>query len=389
VGDTGSELDEVLGGVLCVLGAIGAPVCLLLYIRPDSFLTFSAVILGGFLGGSAAGQLLYHGLPYAIGLAILWVLYCLYSRSWLPALFGLVPLAAAGMLLIVRVRIKRPDIDRVEKQRERSESTAAIPGGVIKSMGAPVDFVIITPLREERDAVLRKLKGWRKLPPRKEDIRVYFGAELPVEFSDGTKAKYKVIVVPLAEMGEREAANATGDALRLWRPRFVILVGIAGGLRMAGVKIGDILIATQVADYELQKLTADGSRIRWRVHPVNQQLLLAEQNFLGDRWVDRIEVSRPGPGVPKLKRGVICTGNKVIANNLAQEYHEVWERLIGVEMEAGGVAGAAFSSVDPPGFFMVRGVSDLADNEKDRADTLVWREYACDAAAAYTVSLLA
>jgi nucleoside phosphorylase len=253
---------------------------------------------------------------------------------------------------------------------------------------SPVDFVIITPLGEERDALLRKLKGWRKLPPREEDIRVYYSAELSVEFADGNKSEYRVIVVPLVDMGERDAANATTDALRLWRPRFVALVGIAGGLRKAGVKVGDILIATHVADCELQKLTTDGPTIRWRVHTVNQQLLLAEQNFLDDRWMERMDVPRPEPGVPRIKRGVICTGNKVIANNLAEQYHQVWDRLIGVEMEAGGVAGAAFSRVDPPGFFMVRGVSDLADSEKDHADTSKWREYACDAAATYTVALL-
>jgi nucleoside phosphorylase len=257
-----------------------------------------------------------------------------------------------------------------------------------KTMEPPVDFVIVTPLEEERDAVLRKLKGWRKLPPRKEDIRVYFAAELPVEFSDGTKGEYKIIVVPLAEMGEQDAANATSDAVRHWRPRFVLLVGIAGGLRKAGVEIGDVLIADQVADYELQKLT-DAPKIRWRVHPVNKQLLLESKNFIGDGWMNRIEVERPVAGKPKRKTGVICTGNKVIANGLAEDYKEVWDKLIGVEMEAGGVASAAFSRIEPPGFFMVRSASDLADKEKDHADTSAWREYVCDVAASYAIALLA
>ena len=39
--------------------------------------------------------------------------------------------------------------------------------------------------------------------------------------------------------------------------------------------------------------------------------------------------------------------------------------LIGVEMEAGGVASAAFQAASRPGFFMVRGVSDVADPDKD------------------------
>jgi nucleoside phosphorylase len=265
---------------------------------------------------------------------------------------------------------------------------AVVPPKKKQTMKPPVDFVIIAPLDEERDALLRKLKGWWKLPPSDEDIRVYFAAQLPVEFPDGSKAAYNIVVVPLADMGEQEAGNATHDAIRRWSPRFVLLVGIAGGLRKAEVGCGDVLIANQVADYELQKRTMDGTTIRWRVHPVNQQLLLASKNFLGDDWMQWINEPRPFGGTPKRRTGVICTGNKVIADGLANTYHETWERLIGVEMEAGGVAGAAFSRVNPPGFFMIRGVSDLADKDKDSTQTKSWRAYACDVAASYAMAFL-
>jgi nucleoside phosphorylase len=85
---------------------------------------------------------------------------------------------------------------------------------------------------------------------------------------------------------------------------------------------------------------------------------------------------------------VICTGNKVIANGLLEGYRHVWARLVGVEMEAGGAVKAAFQAASAPGFFMVRGVSDLADPAKDDARTESWRAYACDVAAAYMLGLL-
>src|SRR5262245_40864074 len=121
----------------------------------------------------------------------------------------------------------------------------------------PVDVVLITPLEEERDAVLAKLDGHRQLPPTVDDIRVYYAAKLPVTFPDGATATYRVVVMPLLNMGRVEDANATGDAIRRWQPRYVWLVGIAGGLAKAGVALGDVLIADQVADYELQKLTPE------------------------------------------------------------------------------------------------------------------------------------
>jgi hypothetical protein len=59
----------------------------------------------------------------------------------------------------------------------------------------PVDVVLITPLEEERDAVLAQLAGARQLPPTQDDIRVYYAAELPVTFLDGAAATYQVVIV--------------------------------------------------------------------------------------------------------------------------------------------------------------------------------------------------
>ncbi len=111
--------------------------------------------------------------------------------------------------------------------------------------------------------------------------------------------------------------------------------------------------------------------------------------MIGDAWQQLLEQKRPGGrGKPKLLFGPICTGDKVIANGLIDEYREVWSKMIGVEMEAGGTAGAAFQAANTPGFFMIRGASDLADGAKDSSDVMSWRAYACDVAAAYTVALL-
>ena len=240
-----------------------------------------------------------------------------------------------------------------------------------------IDFVIITPLAEERDAVLARLPGYRKLRPSEDDIRVYYAADIPVHF-DGTSSHYAVIVVPLAKMGHTEAASATGDAIRRWRPRYVLLVGIAGGLAQADVQMGDILISEQVADYELQKVTDDQVSIRWQVHRVDQRLLIAAQNFTDPVW-EQTTARRLNRSRPQIHFGPICTGNKVIADeSLTGQFHEVWAKLIGVEMEAGGVANAVSQAARMPGFFMIRGVSDLADGRKDSRHSKRWRPYACE-----------
>jgi nucleoside phosphorylase len=94
-------------------------------------------------------------------------------------------------------------------------------------------------------------------------------------------------------------------------------------------------------------------------------------------------------GDPQRKVGPIATGDKVVAfKDVLDRYRNGWPKLLGVEMEAGGVASACFQANPAPGFFMVRSVSDLADAQKDSSTVRKWRPYACAAAAAYTIGLL-
>jgi len=83
-------------------------------------------------------------------------------------------------------------------------------------MAGGVDFVIVTALEQERDAVLRKLPRRRKLPPSDTDIHVYYSANLPVTFSNGITGIYRVIVLSLPRIGRVQAATATSDAIRSW-----------------------------------------------------------------------------------------------------------------------------------------------------------------------------
>jgi nucleoside phosphorylase/2-polyprenyl-3-methyl-5-hydroxy-6-metoxy-1,4-benzoquinol methylase len=252
-----------------------------------------------------------------------------------------------------------------------------------------IDFVLVTALPEERDAVLAKLPGYRKLPPSRNDIRTYFQAELPVTFPDGVTGFYNIIVMPLLGMGRVQAATATTDAIHRWNPRYIMLVGIAGGLAAGKVALGDLLISDQIVDYELQKITDQGTQIRWDVHRATPMLLGACNNFLGESWLGEVRYTRPGSEKPKRHIGPVASGDKVVAfDKILAEYQSVWPKLIGVEMEAAGVATAVFQGSESPGFFMVRGVSDLADENKGTVEVEKWRLYACDIAATFTVAFL-
>jgi len=60
-----------------------------------------------------------------------------------------------------------------------------------------IDFVIITALPEERDAILNKLPNYQQLAPTQDDIRTYFQSDLSVTFPDSKTGFYRVIIICL------------------------------------------------------------------------------------------------------------------------------------------------------------------------------------------------
>jgi nucleoside phosphorylase len=253
----------------------------------------------------------------------------------------------------------------------------------------PVDFVILTALREELDAVLNKFPDFKQLPPDSDSIYTYYQVDLPITFSDNSAGKYRVVATCLISMGRVQAVAAASEAIRKWNPRFLIMVGIAGGVAARKVQIGDVLVSDLVVDYELQKITPEGPEIRWDIHRADVRLLNACNNFRSESWRKLIQVKRPLQGEISVYTGPIASGDKVIAlNEVISKYRTVWPKLIGVEMEAAGAATAACQSPYAPGFFMVRGVSDLADNKKNTKTVEKWRSYACDVAASFAIGFL-
>jgi Flp pilus assembly protein TadD/nucleoside phosphorylase len=246
------------------------------------------------------------------------------------------------------------------------------------------DFVIITALEEERDAVLAKLGRATKLDKEPSDVHTYYRASVRSTRKD--RAKYDVIVTCLSNMGPTEAAIRAAMVAERWNPKYVLLVGIACGVR-GEAEHGDILIATQVADYTVGK-QADGRReIRWNVAPCGVSLLDSAIN-LSSKWQRQISWERPAGGQPQLRKGVVASGGDVIADDkVIAAYSDNWPKLIGLEMEAGGIAGALHQRVDPPEFLMIKAVSDFGSDKHDPT-VVQWRAYACHAAAAFARGII-
>lgn len=246
------------------------------------------------------------------------------------------------------------------------------------------DFVILTALEEERDAVLSKLGRTDKLDKEPTDAHTYYRGSVKSTRKDGSI--YDVVVTCLLNMGPTDAAVRAAQIVKRWNPRYVLLVGIACGVR-GEADYGDILIATQVADYTLGKQQNGRRKIRWNVSPCGASLLDSAIN-ISSKWQRLITLSRPGDGQPKQCRGVVASGGDVIADDrVIAAYSDIWPKLVGIEMEAGGVAAALHQTVERPEFLMIKGVSDLGSDKHDPG-VFPWRSYACHAAAAFTRALI-
>lgn len=248
----------------------------------------------------------------------------------------------------------------------------------------PIDFVIITALDEERDAMLSKLRGYKKLDKQSEDIYTYYYAEVKSQRKD--KSVYKIILASPLNMGPLNATALSVTLVKKWKPQYVLLVGIACGVK-GEVNYGDVMIATQVADYTLAKQVNGMRKVRWEVSPSGPSLL-DSANHIDPKWINQIGQPRPTSGDVAKVKGVIASGGDVISDDeVINAYSESWPKLIGIEMESGGVAAGVHQTTDRPEFLMIKGVSDFG---KDKHDPMVkpWRNYACHAAVAFTLGLI-
>jgi nucleoside phosphorylase len=257
---------------------------------------------------------------------------------------------------------------------------------VTEEKSKPIDFAIITALKIERDAVLRRMDdGYETVQEDTEPLTFYLGhITIP---SSGER--YSVVVVMLLGLGNEEAAVATTRLIHRWQPDHVLMVGIAGGVP-GKVSLGDVVVADSVHYYELAKLTLEGEETRPQQFTSSRLLYGRAQAYEASEWKGEINIERPGasalePSLPEARFGVIAAGEKVIADrDTLPKLLKENPRIISVAMEGAGVARAALNNNPSPAFLEVRGVCDFADEHKNDD----WQLYAANAAAAFAIGLL-
>lgn len=263
----------------------------------------------------------------------------------------------------------------------------------------PVDVAIITVLAEEYGAVHALLREPRHLPGTADDPNLYgweIGRIDRVGHAGGP-GSYWVVLALAGRAGNVNASEATVATVLRWRPRYVVLVGIAGGLRVDDCTLGDVVVSSVIVGYEYGKLEGVFQpRPHWVYRP-DGALLASATRFkaVGGGWSDGLRAP-PAPA-PKVLIGVVAAGEKVVddpTNPFFAAVEAAFPKLQAVEMEGAGAASAIehlHARGQRVGFVMVRGISDMPRTgvgsqsaERDRNKLL-----ACAAAARFTTRWIA
>jgi nucleoside phosphorylase len=184
----------------------------------------------------------------------------------------------------------------------------------------------------------------------------------------------KLIVVTAHQMGMPAAACVTFTAISEFRPRYVIMSGIAAGVR-GKVNLGDILVADPSWDWGSGKLALEkGNRIfqpdprPLRVEPelVGTCLKIAADEATLTKIRNEWKGDKPNT-ILRLHVGPVASGAPVVCDpSIVDEIKANSRKLIGVDMETYGVYYASYVAPRPkPKTMSIKAVCDFADADKD------------------------
>lgn len=249
--------------------------------------------------------------------------------------------------------------------------------------------LIVTPMPVEWEAVRRKIGNLATV-----------SGDVPL--ARGTIGGADVLCA-LSGKGSGMTGAITMQLIERHSPRYVFLVGVAGGLE--GVALGDVVVPTSVADLDYGKVEASEFHRRRENDWIPDHKLLQFATLLGEHesetWKTLIAVRRPDrrlSSAVKAHFGYFGSSGKVVDDPTypsIEDARKTATELLAVEMEATGFGAAAKAaqSGSKVGMLMIRGISDLVDVSRSGGGTGTkqrgkWKPFAADAAAAFAAALI-
>jgi adenosylhomocysteine nucleosidase len=182
-----------------------------------------------------------------------------------------------------------------------------------------------------------------------------------VEAADG---RADLVAARTLEPGQRSIMSTLQNLRTHCNPALFVLVGIGGAINRA-LAVGDVVVATRVIYYDLRRETADEVHRRGEERHAPAAVTHAVNDFHTDKG-DPAQLDS-ATGTFRVHHGPIGSGEAVImdAESRIRTFLLTYnEKALAVDMEAGGLTQYCHETPQPPGWLVIRGISDLADRAK-------------------------
>lgn len=221
------------------------------------------------------------------------------------------------------------------------------------------DVAIITAVDIEEESVKRLYDSWKEieLP---EDSQIYYETSF---LKDGINRH--LITAKQNEMGMTAASHLASKIINEFRPRYIIMTGIAAGIGAEQI-YGDVIVPDVIWNYASGKFVSAESAeitfgdIGFLPRPVALKL--------DDEILSILKELKNNPDNEfYLHIGPMACGNSVVANRdvVNKQIHSLFPKTVGLDMESYSVFYAAYNSTDPkPKAIVIKSICDFADAEK-------------------------
>ncbi len=295
----------------------------------------------------------------------------------------------------------------------QNDSTSEFKAAVLKGQ---IDIGILTIRTDECDAVMKHLPNTRTVA----------GTNRFYAYVSNVHG-LSVAIARIPEQGPGAAQAAARDIISDLAPRWLFLVGIAGGIPDSDFTLGDVLIASRVHDFSVSAVLETG-KIEYQqqggpMH-IEVEKLIGRPNLKTElgHWNNAaaLGIARPAEKIPskpdarfygpeQWKAKVLSSLKKhfpkntpqrspifqiapnlssgILAKNveLAEQWRDSARQACSIEMELGGVYLAArYGGNGNTSVLAIRGISDIVGYKRGPE----WTEYACNSAAAFAIGLI-
>lgn len=272
-----------------------------------------------------------------------------------------------------------------------------------------VDLLIITIKGEEHEAIRRRLPS----PEVRHLTLAYHFADV-----ETSRSRLCVALTRSPGQGNVHAQDTATKAIVDVNPRWILVVGIAGGFPSVDYTLGDVIVSSRFVDWTREAITEAGieydmeggplvpaaRRVSTLIPTIDATGTWNDPQNVGPRppppnheapafkttvpeWRESIARSlehharHPRSSPRALSGSVVASDRLVKSGVVAGDLKHFARSTLAVEMESWGVYVAVDGKIP---FLAVRGISDIVGLDRDHD----WTLYACETAAAFAMHLI-